>query len=149
MQAQRTGLNTMRSAHGPSLSRRTSAGQRSRTVVAPKAFMVGGGSGSVASDLSTATSVVGGLVAAVGGFVLLQRELVARERLANEASNRRPCPGCNGRGYEACVCTRWSDNDPGCNSCSHTGYMRCRACGGGGMAVPIKVTIPVRSQGRE
>jgi hypothetical protein len=54
---------------------------------------------------------------------------------------------CNGRGYEPCMCTRWSDGDAGCNSCTHTGYMRCRSCGGGGTAVPIKVTIPVR--GRE
>lgn len=56
-------------------------------------------------------------------------------------SSRRPCPSCAGTGYEACMCTRWSDGDVGCNSCAHTGMMKCRSCGGGGTAVPIKVSI--------
>lgn len=67
-----------------------------------------------------------------------------QDRVAHEASNERPCPSCGGRGFEPCMCTRWSDGDVGCGSCSKTGYMRCRSCGGGGKAVPIKATINAR-----
>jgi hypothetical protein len=44
---------------------------------------------------------------------------------------------------------RWSDGDAGCGTCRNTGYMACRSCRGGGTAVPIKATIPVREQPRE
>jgi hypothetical protein len=47
------------------------------------------------------------------------------------------------------MCARWSDGDAGCGTCRNTGYMACRSCRGGGTAVPIKATIPVREQPRE
>ncbi len=69
--------------------------------------------------------------------------------MARESLDRRPCPACEGRGYEPCMCARWSDGDAGCGTCRNTGYMACRSCRGGGTAVPIKATIPVREQPRE
>lgn len=54
---------------------------------------------------------------------------------------RNACPVCQGTGFEECMCTRWSDGDVGCSSCSKTGYMRCRGCGGGGKAVPLLVKV--------
>ncbi|KAL6752711.1 hypothetical protein V8C86DRAFT_2748594 [Haematococcus lacustris] len=58
--------------------------------------------------------------------------------------DQQSCPRCNGSGYEPCACLRWSDGDrSGCATCSHTGYAKCRSCGGGGTAVrafqPIKM----------
>ncbi|KAI8463518.1 MAG: hypothetical protein J3K34DRAFT_443751 [Monoraphidium minutum] len=78
---------------------------------------------------------------AIVGAALLLEELKHQERTAHEATNERPCPSCHGSGYQPCLCQRWSDGDTGCNSCSHSGYMRCRSCGGGGRAIPIKATI--------
>lgn len=68
------------------------------------------------------------------------------ERLARESPERRPCATCGGRGVEACACTRWSDGDAGCSTCAHTGWAPCRHCRGGGNAVPIRVTLPVRER---
>lgn len=62
-----------------------------------------------------------------------------QERL--EASDRRPCPSCGGSGLQPCFCTKWSDGDVGCSSCSSSGWTKCKSCGGGGLAVPIKVSI--------
>lgn len=76
--------------------------------------------------------------AALTVYSLCVLPLALQDRV--EASES-PCPACGGRGYEPCHCTRWSDNDVGCGTCSRTGYMRCRSCGGGGTAVPIKVAI--------
>jgi hypothetical protein len=39
------------------------------------------------------------------------------------------------------MCTRWSDGDVGCPSCNYTGFTRCKACGGGGNAVPIALRV--------
>ncbi|GFR41914.1 hypothetical protein Agub_g2706 [Astrephomene gubernaculifera] len=77
----------------------------------------------------------------VGAFMLLNRpeQLPEQDRL--DSRNAKPCPVCGGSGFEACLCTRWSDGDVGCNSCSKTGYMRCRGCGGGGTAVPLMVRV--------
>lgn len=58
-----------------------------------------------------------------------------------EASDGRPCPSCGGSGLQPCFCTKWSDGDVGCSSCSSSGWTKCKSCGGGGMAVPIKVSI--------
>lgn len=59
-----------------------------------------------------------------------------------EVSSGTECPRCHGTGMEACFCTRWSDGDTsGCNSCNYTGVTRCKACGGGGSAVPIRLAI--------
>ncbi|EFJ48705.1 hypothetical protein VOLCADRAFT_80915 [Volvox carteri f. nagariensis] len=77
----------------------------------------------------------------VGALMLLNRpeQLPEQDRLDSRKSQ--PCPVCGGTGFEACLCTRWSDGDVGCNSCSKTGYMRCRGCGGGGTAVPLMVRV--------
>lgn len=59
-----------------------------------------------------------------------------------EVSSGTECPRCHGTGKEACFCTRWSDGDTsGCASCNYTGVTRCKACGGGGSAVPIRLAI--------
>jgi hypothetical protein len=58
-----------------------------------------------------------------------------------EAGERRACPSCGGSGLQPCACTRWSDSDVGCSTCSQSGWMKCSSCGGGGTAVPIKVSI--------
>lgn len=68
-----------------------------------------------------------------------QMDIAGEDHL--QATARRPCPTCSGSGYEACHCTRWSDGDVGCSSCGRSGMMKCRSCGGGGTAVPIKVTV--------
>jgi len=60
------------------------------------------------------------------------------------------CPRCSGRGFEPCMCQKWSDGDQsGCSSCSRSGYMRCRSCGGGGRAVRQPVTIRAESSQRQ
>lgn len=137
MLQQRTGVAGLgrRQAH---LAPRPSVRTRSVRV---QAFSVGGGSSTDASSLVSLASLVGTGLAIAVGAVIVRQEAEAQERLARESSNRRPCPTCNGRGYEPCACTRWSDSDVGCNSCRQTGYMQCRSCGGGGTAVPIKVAI--------
>jgi hypothetical protein len=58
-----------------------------------------------------------------------------------DSSSSTACPSCGGSGYEACMCTRWSDGDVGCNSCAQTGYTRCKSCGGNGKAVPRVIKI--------
>lgn len=77
----------------------------------------------------------------LGAWYLSQQAEALDEQDRLEASSRRPCPSCGGSGMEACMCTRWSDGDVGCQSCAQTGYMRCRSCGGSGTAVPIKVAV--------
>lgn len=63
-------------------------------------------------------------------------------------ADEQPCPRCNGSGYEACMCARWSDGDnSGCSSCSRTGYMTCRSCRGGGKAVPLFSTVRKNNNG--
>jgi hypothetical protein len=68
-----------------------------------------------------------------------------QDHVAQEArSQEQPCPSCLGSGLQPCMCLRWSDGDRGCSTCNHTGYMRCRSCGGGGRAVPIKASLPAQ-----
>lgn len=67
----------------------------------------------------------------------------------DRSNNQSPCPRCEGRRVEPCVCNRWSDGgqDIGCSSCKKSGMMPCRSCRGGGTAVPIKARIYVPSRG--
>jgi len=51
------------------------------------------------------------------------------------------CSTCNGSRRVPCLCTKWSDNDVGCGTCSGTGMMRCSSCGGSGTGRPIPVQI--------
>eukprot|EP00878_Enallax_costatus_P000343 GHUV01000424.1.p1 GENE.GHUV01000424.1~~GHUV01000424.1.p1 ORF type:complete len:143 (+),score=22.98 GHUV01000424.1:257-685(+) len=84
--------------------------------------------------------VLSTLAAGVAAYYLSKHmDSVEQDQL--QTTSRRPCPTCSGSGYEACHCTRWSDGDVGCSSCGRSGVMKCRSCGGGGTAVPIKVTI--------
>lgn len=96
---------------------------------------LGGMSG--ADGVRLASQLVSTVAIAVGAWILTN-QMSAQE---NHPENGRPCPSCGGSGYEPCICQRWSDKDVGCRSCSKTGYMQCRACGGGGTAVPIAVAI--------
>lgn len=76
---------------------------------------------------------------AYGAYMVLSQDPFPEQDASYE--QREPCPTCGGSGYEACLCTRWSDGDVGCSSCSKTGYMRCRNCGGGGTARPLLVKV--------
>lgn len=67
--------------------------------------------------------------------------LMLTQNPAHTSQSGEPCPACGGTGLETCFCNRWSDGDAGCQSCNHTGYMKCRSCGGGGTAVPIAMTV--------
>lgn len=97
-----------------------------------------GGSG--VDSVNIASQLVSTLTVTAVGIWLLRKELMLeQDRL--HTSSEEPCPSCGGSGYEPCACTRWSDGDVGCSTCRKTGYMRCRSCGGGGTAVPIKVSI--------
>lgn len=128
------------------------ASRRSRAALAPprsrsSSVVVRAGLGGLGSgDAVGLARAVGTVAAAVAAGLWLRDEMQQQERLARESPTRRTCPTCEGRGYEPCACTRWSDGDAGCRSCSNSGYSQCRSCGGGGTAVPIKVTI--RSDGR-
>eukprot|EP01025_Chloroclados_australasicus_P057707 TRINITY_DN7205_c0_g2_i1.p1 TRINITY_DN7205_c0_g2~~TRINITY_DN7205_c0_g2_i1.p1 ORF type:complete len:175 (-),score=1.75 TRINITY_DN7205_c0_g2_i1:373-897(-) len=74
-------------------------------------------------------------VAACAAYLLTNRQ--EEKGLGGEQ-----CPRCNGTGKETCFCSRWSDGDKsGCPSCNYTGYTVCKACGGGGNAVPIPIAI--------
>ncbi|CAK9225532.1 unnamed protein product [Sphagnum troendelagicum] len=55
------------------------------------------------------------------------------------------CSTCNGSRRVPCLCTKWSDNDVGCGTCSGTGMMRCSSCGGSGTGRPIPVQIRASS----
>uniref|UniRef100_A0A383WBE0 Uncharacterized protein n=1 Tax=Tetradesmus obliquus TaxID=3088 RepID=A0A383WBE0_TETOB len=79
-------------------------------------------------------------IIAVGAYLLSKQETtIEQDRF--DSSTGTACPSCGGSGYEACMCTRWSDGDVGCNSCSKTGYTRCKSCGGNGKAVPRLIKI--------
>lgn len=99
----------------------------------------------LAADWST-VSHVATLIAGAGILALLSSERVAVEQ-DRTRSESEPCPRCNGRGVEECMCTRWSDGDAGCSACGRSGFMKCRSCGGGGTAVPLLSTIKQRSNG--
>jgi len=67
--------------------------------------------------------------------------LMLTQNAAHTSESGEPCPTCGGTGLETCFCNRWSDGDAGCQSCNHTGYRKCRSCGGGGTAVPIPLNV--------
>lgn len=73
---------------------------------------------------------------AIAAFAAYQLSQVQDEKPSGDV-----CPRCDGTGKEACICNRWSDGDSGCQSCEYTGRTQCKACRGGGTAVPISVAI--------
>jgi hypothetical protein len=84
--------------------------------------------------------------------ILVSRQIFSPLTLPSQdrSNNQRPCPRCEGRRVEPCVCNRWSDGGAdtvGCSSCNKSGMMPCRSCRGGGTAVPIKARIYVPSGG--
>lgn len=63
---------------------------------------------------------------------------------------QRECEVCEGTGYVACWCNRWSDGSAGgCSTCSGSGRMVCSSCRGGGTAVPIKARVYIDNQRSE
>ncbi|KAK4777820.1 hypothetical protein SAY87_018007 [Trapa incisa] len=58
------------------------------------------------------------------------------------------CPSCNGSGKVACICSRWSDGDLGCRTCSGSGRRPCSSCGGTGTGRPIPVQLSVKRPNR-
>eukprot|EP00798_Chlamydomonas_sp_ICE-L_P023026 gene23026-30218_t len=99
--------------------------------------------GSMATvELVSQVATVGLLgIGAVLVYDMQQKESTSNRR--DEKDNEtEPCPRCEGSGYESCMCSRWSDGDAGCSTCSKTGYMACRSCRGGGTAIPL--LVPVR-----
>ncbi|KAF7091290.1 hypothetical protein CFC21_093897, partial [Triticum aestivum] len=53
---------------------------------------------------------------------------------------------CSGNGREECLCSRWSDGDVGCGTCSGSGRKRCRSCGGSGTGRPLPARLIVQDQ---
>lgn len=98
--------------------------------------------GSDAQDaVSLLSSVLTTGAVAYGAWLLMTQSQSPLPEQDNLDGPSEPCPTCGGSGYEACMCQRWSDGDAGCGTCSKTGYMRCRHCGGGGKAVPYLVKV--------
>lgn len=115
--------------------------QTSLNVEANAGFAIGGSSGIAGGGLG---QIAYGVVCIVGA-ALIGRELLAESSAPGEED---ACPSCGGSGYEACMCTRWSDNDAGCGICEGTRAMKCKSCGGGGMKIPILLRIPAESRNR-
>jgi len=125
--------------HGPALPARRTCQRQGRTRLAVMNF----GTSDPMESVRVVSQIASTLTVGAVGLWLLHKELqLEQDRV--ESPFKEPCPSCGGSGYERCACTRWSDGDVGCSSCSRTGYTRCRSCGGGGTAVPIKVSIPKR-----
>lgn len=91
----------------------------------------------VASTAHTVSAIAASMAVAWGALALGRNVAPEQDRL----EGREPCPACGGTGVELCFCTKWSDGDAGCNACAHTGYTKCRSCGGGGTAVPIPIAL--------
>ncbi|KAM7484066.1 hypothetical protein LguiA_000075 [Lonicera macranthoides] len=58
------------------------------------------------------------------------------------------CPSCNGSGRVSCLCSRWSDGDVGCRTCSGSGRMGCSSCGGSGTGRPLPARLTVNRPNR-
>ncbi|CAN4077286.1 unnamed protein product [Withania somnifera] len=79
----------------------------------------------------------------------LFKSVMDQKTMMGPGSGQYPrCSSCNGTGRVACMCSRWSDGDVGCRTCSGSGRMGCSSCGGTGMGRPIPVQISVRPPNR-
>lgn len=88
----------------------------------------------------------GGMVQVVQGASLVASAWLGKSILEAEEKQKpmiggRQCPTCNGSRRVPCMCTRWSDDDVGCSTCSGSGKMVCNSCGGSGTGRPIPVQI--------
>nr|PNR35921.1 hypothetical protein PHYPA_021771 [Physcomitrium patens] len=84
------------------------------------------------------TQVVQGISALASVWLIKSIVDAEKEKTVTRFSQ---CPTCNGSRRVPCMCTRWSDNDVGCNTCAGSGMMRCNSCGGSGTGRPIPVEI--------
>ncbi|KAF7839543.1 Heat shock protein DnaJ, cysteine-rich domain containing protein [Senna tora] len=81
--------------------------------------------------------------------------VLAGAALVKSVMDRRPmagsfprCPSCNGTGRVTCFCSRWSDGDIGCRTCSGSGRMACSSCGGTGTGRPLPARVTVQLPNR-
>ncbi|EPS58680.1 hypothetical protein M569_16134 [Genlisea aurea] len=86
-----------------------------------------------------AATVISGLAGAV-----IVKEVIDRLPMVGYGHVPR-CPSCNGTGRITCICTRWSDGDFGCRTCSGSGRMPCTRCGGTGTGRPLPVQVSIRT----
>ncbi|AES72031.1 putative Heat shock protein DnaJ, cysteine-rich [Medicago truncatula] len=92
----------------------------------------------VISQLATGLSVLAGAV--------LVKQVMDQKPMAGPSFPR--CPSCNGTGRVPCLCSRWSDGDIGCSTCSGSGRMGCSSCGGSGTGRPLPARITIRPTNR-
>lgn len=92
----------------------------------------------VISQLATGLSVLAGAV--------LVKQVMDQKPMAGPSFPR--CPSCNGTGRVPCLCSRWSDGDIGCSTCSGSGRMGCSSCGGSGTGRPLPSRITIRPTNR-
>ena len=90
----------------------------------------------VISQVATGVSVL-------AGAVLVMSLLDQKKPMAGPFPR---CPSCNGSGRVTCLCSRWSDGDSGCRTCSGSGRTFCSSCGGSGTGRPLPVQLSVRRQ---
>lgn len=89
------------------------------------------------SQLATGLSVLAGAV--------LVKSVMDQKPMAGPFTR---CPTCNGTGRVTCLCSRWSDGDVGCSTCSGSGRMACSSCGGSGTGRPLPAKIAIRPPNR-
>jgi len=115
-----------------------------RTRPCPKNIICAGGfavGGSVSHDAIPLLNYIGAAV----GVALVARELT-KEKADARSDETDNCPKCGGSGFEECLCSRWSDDDCGCNTCHGSGRMTCYGCRGGGKRSPV--LLDIRVEGR-
>ncbi|WVZ04976.1 hypothetical protein V8G54_018322, partial [Vigna mungo] len=91
----------------------------------------------VLSQLATGLSVLAGAV--------IVKSVMDQKPMAGPFTR---CPTCNGTGRVTCLCSRWSDGDIGCSTCSGSGRMACSSCGGSGTGRPLPAKIAIRPPSR-
>lgn len=130
-----------RAAHGLSLPQRTRVHEFSQHSIVVRSGAAGAIPALISPLEPTSLPLIdtAKLYLTIFGAGLLVYFLLGSEE---EKEIGKECPRCNGTGREVCWCRGWSDGDTsGCQSCNYTGVTSCKACGGGGTAVPIPLKI--------